>query len=96
MRKSVLAMALALALPAASAQGPATNGVELYGLIDVGFESIDNGAVSVNRISSGLSTGSRWGIRGREDLGGGYFALFTLESRIEVDTGQLSNKGPID
>jgi GBP family porin len=95
MRKSVLAMALALALPAASAQGPATNGVELYGLIDVGFESIDNGAVSVNRISSGLSTGSRWGIRGREDLGGGYFALFTLESRIEVDTGQLSNKGPI-
>jgi len=94
MRKSVLALALAAAVPAAFAQAPMTgNGVELYGIVDIGFESVDNGAVSVNRITSGISTGSRWGIRGREDLGGGYAALFTLESRIEVDTGAMQNNG---
>jgi predicted porin len=95
MRKAVFALALAAAMPAAYAQTTLTSGVELYGIVDIGFESIDNGDVSVNRITSGLSTGSRWGIRGREDLGGGYVALFTLESRIEVDTGQVSNAGPI-
>jgi len=94
-RKSILALALTIAFPAAYAQLAAKNTVELYGIVDVGFESIDNGNVSVNRISSGLSTGSRWGIRGREDLGGGYEAFFTLESRFEIDTGQVSNNGGI-
>jgi len=94
-RKSLVALALTIAFPAAHAQLAAKNTVELYGILDIGFESIDNGDVSVNRISSGLSTGSRWGIRGREDLGGGYEAVFTLESRIEIDTGQVSNNGAI-
>lgn len=94
MRKSLLALALSVAFPAAFAQ-MTTNGVELYGVVDVGFENIDNGAVSVSRISSGISTGSRWGIRGREDLGGGFAALFTLENRFEIDTGQMSNNGAI-
>jgi len=102
MRKSLLALALTVAFPAAFAQMQ-TNGIELYGIVDIGGEFIDNGTwtnvlrqtgdVSVNRITSGISTGSRWGIRGREDLGGGYAALFTLESRIEVDTGQVRNNG---
>lgn len=95
-RKTLLAASLALAFPAAFAQGATmTSGVELYGIVDVGFESVDNGAVSVNRITSGISTGSRWGIRGREDLGGGYAALFTLESRFELDTGAMNNNGAI-
>jgi predicted porin len=36
--------------------------------------------------------GSRWGIKGSEDMGGGYRALFTLESRVELDTGGQSNR----
>jgi len=92
MRKSLLALAMVVAFPAAFAQMQ-TNGVEIYGIVDIGGEFIDNGDVSVNRITSGISTGSRWGIRGREDLGGGYAAIFTLESRIEIDTGQVSNNG---
>jgi predicted porin len=36
--------------------------------------------------------GTRWGLRGNEDLGGGYRALFTLESRVEIDTGGTSNR----
>jgi predicted porin len=96
MRKGLLAIALAAAFPAVMAQErQTTNGVELYGIVDVGAEFVDNGAVSANKITSGISTGSRWGIRGREDLGGGYAAVFTLESRFEIDTGQLSNNGAI-
>ena len=103
MRKSLFALALSVAFPAAFAQMAANNTVELYGIVDIGAEFIDNGTwtnllgqtgdVKVNRITSGISTGSRWGIRGREDLGGGYAALFTLESRIEVDTGAMQNNG---
>ena len=102
MRKSLLALALTVAFPAAFAQ-MTTSGIELYGIVDIGAEFIDNGTstnilgqkndITINRITSGISTGSRWGIRGREDLGGGYAALFTLESRFEADTGQVRNNG---
>ncbi len=97
MRNGVLALALALAFPAAYAQGgPTQSGVELYGIVDIGVENIDNGSnASSTRITSGISTGSRWGIRGNEDLGGGYRAIFTLENRFETDTGTLGNRGPI-
>ena len=103
MRKSLLALALTVAFPAAFAQMAPNNTIELYGIVDIGGEFIDNGTwtnvlgqkgdVTVNKITSGISTGSRWGIRGREDLGGGYAAIFTLESRFELDTGQVSNNG---
>jgi predicted porin len=97
MRKIVLAVAWALAAPTAFAQGsPTQSGVELYGIIDVGIEHVDNGpGVSATKVTSGMSTGSRWGVRGNEDLGRGYRALFTLENRFEADTGQLSNSGPL-
>ncbi len=95
MRKGLLALAMTVAFPAAFAQMAANNTVELYGIVDIGGEFIDNGDVSVNKITSGISTGSRWGIRGREDLGGGYSALFTLESRFELDTGSMRNNGAV-
>lgn len=95
-RRSALAIAFALAFPAVHAQsGPAQSGIQLYGIVDAGMERVDNGDANVTRLTSGLSTGSRWGIRGNEDLGGGYRALFTLESRIEVDTGAMNNRGAI-
>lgn len=93
MRKRLMALALAVAFPAAYAQTAVTNGIELYGIVDIGVENVDVGNESVTRISSGISTGSRWGLRGREDLGGGYAAIFTLESRIEADTGDTQVNG---
>ncbi len=42
--------------------------------------------------NNGLS-GSRFGLRGTEDLGGGLKALFVLESGVSVDTGTLQQAG---
>jgi predicted porin len=36
--------------------------------------------------------GSRWGIKGEENMGNGFKALFTLESRLELDNGSISNR----
>ena len=91
MQKSLLTMALALALPTAYAQSSVT----LYGIVDVGIENLDVGSVDATRLQSGISAGSRWGIRGSEDLGAGYRAVFTLESRFEVDTGSVTNNGAL-
>jgi len=87
MRKSLVAIALAFAFPTAFAQ---TN-VTLYGIVDVGIENLDIGNASATRLMSGISQGSRWGVRGSEVLGGGYSAVFTLESRINIDSGSMTN-----
>jgi predicted porin len=67
--------------------------VTLYGLIDAGYNHVSglrNG--SFNGLASGIMEGSRWGLRGNEDLGGGYRAIFTLENRFEADTGSVTNR----
>jgi predicted porin len=87
MRKSLVAVALAFAFPAAFAQSSVT----LYGIVDVGVERLDIGDLSATRVMSGISQGSRWGVRGSESLGGGYSAIFTLESRINIDSGSMTN-----
>ncbi|OGA97392.1 MAG: porin [Burkholderiales bacterium RIFCSPHIGHO2_12_FULL_61_11] len=66
--------------------------VTLYGIADGGINyvtGLKNG--SSTAIASGIMDGSRWGLRGVEDLGGGYKAIFTLENRFELDTGAMSN-----
>ena len=42
-----------------------------------------------------MSQGSRWGVRGTEVLGGGYSAIFTLESRFSIDTGSVTNNDSV-
>lgn len=91
MRKSLLAVALAFAFPTAFAQ----SNVTLYGIVDVGVEYLDVGKESTTRLASGMSQGSRWGLRGTEVLGGGYSAIFTLESRFSIDTGSVTNNDSI-
>ncbi|MDB5895744.1 MAG: porin [Rhodoferax sp.] len=72
---------------------PGTSSVTLYGLVDVGFNHVTGGPGGTqNNISSGNMEGSRFGLRGNEDLGGGYRAIFTLEARFESDSGSLSNR----
>jgi len=69
----------------------AQSSVTLYGLIDAGVTYANNsGGHSLWKASSGTVNGSRWGLRGAEDLGGGLKAIFTLESGFNIDNGTAS------
>jgi predicted porin len=95
MKKSLLALAVAAALPAAA---QAQSNITLYGIADIGVEYSNEAANSTNtqlgksgvRVSSSLGTGSRLGIRGSENLGGGLSAIFTIEHRFNLDTGDTA------
>lgn len=81
----------AAAVAALAAGGAyAQSSVTLYGVADVGIEynnhSGPNGQ-NLYRMSSGNQSGSRWGLRGVEDLGGGLKGVFVLESGFNLDTG---------
>ncbi len=90
MKKSLLAVAVAAALPTfAQAQ---TN-VTLYGIIDAAAVVENNGDRSAFNIQSGVSAGNRWGLRGTEDLGGGLKGIFTLEGGYQNDTGTQAQGG---
>ena len=83
MKKSLVALAVLAASGAAMAQSSVT----LYGKVDIGAaRSI---ASDVNEIKQ--ASGSRFGFRGTEDLGGGLKANFTLEHRFNPDTGAVGN-----
>jgi GBP family porin len=68
----------------------AQSSVTLYGLIDAGITYTNNqGGHSAWQERSGTVNGSRWGLRGSEDLGGGLKAIFTLENGFNIANGAL-------
>jgi predicted porin len=77
----------------ASSAAHAQSSVTLYGIVDVGIEHINNTTAGggVTRETSGNLSGSRWGLKGVEDLGGGLKAIFTLEDGFNVNDGTLGN-----
>lgn len=75
-------------------QSYAQSSVTLYGIIDVGLVFNNNaGGQKQYFMSSGNIQGSRWGLRGTEDLGGGLSALFVLENGFSVNNGRLAQGG---
>ncbi|WP_322028981.1 porin [Paraburkholderia sp. J76] len=89
-RKIFCAMALCGAAAPAFAQGSVT----LYGLIDEGIDYTNNvGGHSVYEMTSGYAQGSRWGLKGTEDLGGGNSAVFQIESGFNAGNGALAEGG---
>lgn len=80
--------ALAASAAAVAQTSPAspTTSVTLYGVADAYLQASD-GASRLTRVQSGGLSGSRFGLRGNEDLGGGLRALFTLESGVNLDDG---------
>ena len=84
-----LATAGALALAAAST-AQAQSAVTLYGIVDL-FVQYGKGDSTQLAIQSGGVSGSRLGVKGSEDLGGGLKAQFQLESGILADTGAQAN-----
>lgn len=91
-RTFLAAAAIALVCTSASAQLSAPN-VTLYGIVDAGWVHT-TGVSNKNQLVSGIMEGSRFGLRGNEDLGGGYRALFTLENRTELNNGTLGSRPP--
>jgi len=96
MKKSTLACAAALACITTTAmaqQATPPSSVTLYGLADAGINYVTGlKQGSVTQLTSGNMEGTRWGMKGNEDLGGGLRAIFVLESRVELDTGSVSNR----
>jgi predicted porin len=93
MKKSLLALAV---LGAFAGAASAQSSVTMYGIFDVNYQVNDPkaaGASSTSGINSGHQFGSRFGVRGAEDLGGGLAAIFTLENGFSGDTGQLGQGG---
>jgi predicted porin len=89
MRRTVYsAIAVAAATIATGAQ--AQSSVTLYGIIDIGIQYTSNqgGHHSVQEASS-MMRGNRWGVQGREDLGGGLKAIFRLEGGFSPNNGAL-------
>ncbi len=96
MQKKLIAVAVLGACVAGSAF--AAN-VDVYGRIDTGLSYVHydetglSDAVDTLSLDSGLSSGSRWGLKGSEDLGNGYQVGFVLESGFSSDTGAMSKDG---
>jgi predicted porin len=91
MKKSLIALAVLAASGAAMAQSAVT----LYGIADIWVGSTKdsiNGS-SVTKVGSGGFNGSRFGLRGSEDLGGGLKAVFKLEQGFDISNGTQARPG---
>lgn len=84
----------ALAVLGAFAGSALAAEVQLYGILDtgVGYSHIDIDKPDVNDVDSlemksGVGSGSRWGLKGTEELGNGLTVGFILEDGFDSDTG---------
>ena len=91
MKQSTL---LVLLLGSIAGAASAQSSVTVYGVADAGVVFERGGANgSLNKLTSGIESGSRLGFRGTEDLGGGLAANFVLETGIAIDTGGFNQGG---
>lgn len=74
--------------------------VKLYGILDtgVGYSHIDMDTSGVDDVDSfemksGVGSGSRWGLKGTEDLGNGLTVGFILENGFDSDDGSEDSTG---
>jgi predicted porin len=96
-RHQVACWGLSFLAVCAPAVTQAQSSVTLYGIIDTGIEYVTNvGPQKSSVVRMPTLTGSipsRWGLRGKEDLGGGLSAVFVLESGFAPSTGALNQGG---
>lgn len=104
MKKTLLAAALVTGFAGVA---HAESSVTLYGIVDAGYgyqqeeakfkggTATQNGKITTNKIGghSGVQNGSRWGLKGSEDLGNGTSAIFVLESGFDVMNGRSQQDG---
>lgn len=90
----------AVALLGAFAGSAFAADVTLYGVVDEGFlythkdtDVPGSDAVDKLELKSGIQAGSRWGLKGTEDLGNGLKVGFILESGFNADDGTQGVSG---
>ncbi|VWB91395.1 porin [Burkholderia stagnalis] len=95
MKKFIIVLASSSAI---SGVAQAQSSVTLYGIVDAGILYTSNvkttgGGKALWQLASGNESGSRWGLTGTEDLGGGLKAVFKLENGFNVNSGTLGQGG---
>lgn len=72
--------------------------VTLYGVVDLGLNYTQTKTTNQDTkdnfsMGSGQNSGSRFGLKGTEDLGNGYKVGFVLENGVKADTGAFEKGG---
>ena len=100
MKKTLIALSLAGAFAAAGAASAAE--VQVYGVVDLSLAYVHSDADAPGVDSTDKFTmenarefGSRFGIKGMEDLGNGYKVGFVLENGFKADDGTLDQGGDL-
>ncbi|MFM0557757.1 porin [Paraburkholderia sediminicola] len=92
MKKIAISSAVGALLAAATSSAFAQSSVTLYGIVDEAVRYQTNagpGGDDQVSMTSGPETHSRWGLKGSENLGDGWSAVFHLENGFEAFDGQL-------
>jgi predicted porin len=79
----------------------AQDSLTLYGIIDIGLQyatvnQTRDHTVQSNQffgIASGVQSGSRFGLRGTHEMGGGFQTIFTLENGFDASNGMAQQGG---
>ena len=98
--KKFIAIFLVLACRLTSVQ--AQDDLTVYGIIDIGLQyatvnQTRDRTVERNQflgIASGVQSGSRFGLRGTHEMGGGYETVFVLENGFDAGNGAAQQKQP--
>ncbi|MBN3786338.1 porin [Burkholderia sp. Ac-20353] len=96
--RRLAAASLTLACAICTGTAHAQSSVLMYGILDVGVQSLTNagkdGTSSLGMLGSAFLP-SRFGFKGDEDLGGGYGAIFQLENGFDLGKGTLVTPGTL-
>jgi predicted porin len=94
MQKKVMALAVAGALAAPVAAFAQASNVQIYGRANVGIDnySATGGTADLKSRTRVFDNGSRFGVRGSEDLGNGLKAIFQIESGVGLETGTTTTQ----
>jgi GBP family porin len=79
----------------------AQDSITIYGLIDIGLQyttvsQARDRVILSNQffgIASGVQSGSRFGLRGTHEMGGGFESVFTLENGFNASNGEAQQGG---
>ncbi len=95
-RTNTLRVVFVAGLGLTTAMAEAQSSVTMYGVADASLRYL-TGANQNNdsqfSMTNGAISQSRWGLRGREDLGGGMYARFQLEEGFNLPNGTPSSAG---